>query len=261
MITVFTPTYNRKKELGTLIESLKKQSNLDFEWVVVDDGSSDGTKEYIEEIKENLPFSVNYRYVENGGKMRAINHGMKMAQGEYFFIVDSDDFLSENAIETVYKYGKQLPLEMGGMVFRKINKIDGKVSGKAYPQHSVDSTPIDIVYKLGIIGDKAEVFRTDILKQYPFQVFENEKFVPEASVWIKIGQKHKLRYIDEGIYYFEYLPSGYTNSFNRLIKNNPQGFAKYYKEMIGYDIPFKNKLKFLIRLIQCKLFILLGGKK
>ena len=182
MITVFTPTYNRKKELETLIESLKKQSNLDFEWVVVDDGSSDGTKEYIEEIKENLPFSVNYRYVENGGKMRAINHGMKMAQGGYFFIVDSDDFLSENAIETVYKYGNQLPLEMGGMVFRKINKIDGKVSGKAYPQHSIDSTPIDIVYKLGIIGDKAEVFRTDILKQYPFQVFENEKFVPEASV-------------------------------------------------------------------------------
>lgn len=261
MITVFTPTYNRKKELDILIESLKKQSNLNFEWVVVDDGSRDGTKEYIESIKDSLPFLVKYCYVENGGKMRAINRGVTMAQGEYFFIVDSDDFLTENAIETILKYAAELPSDMGGMVFRKINMLNKRTSGKPYPKHIVDSTPIDIVYKLGIIGDKAEVFRTEILREYPFEVFEDEKFVPEASVWIKIGQKYKLRYIDEGIYFFEYLPSGYTNSFSRLIKNNPRGFAKYYKEMIEYDIPLKNKLKFLIRLIQCKLFILLGGKK
>ena len=261
MVTVFTPTYNRKNSLKFLYESLKRQTDMDFQWIVVDDGSQDGTNQYIESLKGDAPFEIKYRYVENGGKMRAINIGVSISDGEFFFIVDSDDFVTNDAIEKIKKYGATLPKDMGGMAFRKMNRVDGVVTGKPFPQHIIDSTPLEIVYKRGIIGDKAEVFRTEILRKYPFRVYDGEKFIPEALVWMKIGTQHKIRYIDEGIYYFEYLPDGYTKNFTKLIKNNPKGFKEYYKEMLKYELPLTNKIKFLLRFLQAEFYILTGGTK
>ena len=260
-VTIFTPAYNRGDTLSRLYESLKKQNNKSFQWVVVDDGSVDNTRELIESWKKENILNIIYVYQENSGKMRAINRGVEFAEGEFFFIVDSDDYITEDAVETIISEGEKLPKNMGGMIFRKINIATGEITGKPYPQYSIDSTPIEIVYKLGIDGDKAEVFRTKYLREFPFKVYEGEKFVPEASVWIKIGEKYKMRYIDKGIYYFEYLEDGYTNNFLKLIKNNPRGFESYYSEMLKYNIPLKNKIKFFIRLLQSKYFKLIGGKR
>lgn len=260
-VTVFTPAYNRANTLPRLYESLKKQTLKDFEWLVVDDGSIDDTRELIEKWKDENIINIIYKYQNNSGKMRAINSGVELANGEFFFIVDSDDYITDDAIKTIILESEELPEDMGGMIFRKINIATGKIAGKPYPKYKIDSTPIEIVYKLGVDGDKSEVFRTKYLKETPFKVYEGEKFVPEATVWIKIGVKYKMRYIDKGIYYFEYLEDGYTNNFLNLIKKNPRGFEDYYKQMLNYDIPLKNKIKFLIRLIQSKYFRLLGGKK
>lgn len=260
-VTIFTPTYNRKDTLPRLYESLKKQSSKDFQWIVIDDGSCDGTGELLKKWIDEGKVNILYEYQKNSGKMVAVNRGAELAQGEYFFIVDSDDYLTDDAVETIINEGEKLPENMGGMIFRKIDIISGKISGKPYPQYSMDSTPIEVVYHLGITGDKAEVFRSRYIKANPFKVYKGEKFVPEALVWIKIGEQYKMRYIDKGIYYFEYLPEGYTNNFIQLMRKNPRGFEEYYKSMLKYHIPLFNKMKFFIRLIQCKYYKIVGGKK
>lgn len=263
MLTIFTPVFNRVETLTRLYESLLRQTSKEFQWIVVDDGSTDGSGELINSFQKNSPFEIIYRYVQNGGKMRAINNGVALATGEFFLIVDSDDYITDTCVEKILTYGKNLPKSMGGMIFRKIDMVSKKITGKPYPKDILDSSPIEIVYKFGIDGDKAEVFKTEILKRYPFKVFEKEKFIPEAIVWIKIGENHKMRYIDEGIYYFEYLEDGYTKNFNRLIRNNPRGFREYYKFMLSYPLPLKNKIKFLIRYIQTLYYIFKfkGGKE
>lgn len=263
MLTIFTPVYNREDTLRRLYESLLKQSSKEFHWVVVDDGSTDGSRGLIREFQIEAPFEITYKYVKNGGKMRAINEGVSLAKGEFFLIVDSDDYISENCVEIVLSYGKELPKSMGGMIFRKIDMETNKISGKPYPKKVIDSSPIEIVYNLGIDGDKTEVFRTDILREHPFQVYPEEKFIPEAIIWVKIGQRYKMRYVDEGIYYFEYLEDGYTRNFNKLMRSNPQGFREYYKFMLSFPLPIKNKIKFVIRYIQASYYTLRarGGER
>lgn len=250
-LTIFTPLYNRKDTIERLYRSLLKQKNREsFEWVIVDDGSTDGSGNLIEEFQKEKKIEITYKYTQNGGKMRAVNEGVKLAKGELFFIVDSDDYISDNCVELILKYANELPEKLGGLIFRKLDIQTGKVSGKSFPNLVMDSTPIEMVYNLGIIGDKAEIFKTELLRQNPFEVFEGEKFIPEATVWIKIGERYKMRYVDEPIYCFEYLEDGYTKNFYNLLKKNPKGFKKYYKEMLSYPIPFKNRVKFCIRYLQ-----------
>lgn len=260
-VTIFTPAYNREDTLPRLYESLKRQSSKDFQWIVVDDGSQDNTSGLMRQWIDEGELDILYEYQKNSGKMSAINRGAELAQGEYFFVVDSDDYISDDAIETIINEGEKLPKDMGGMIFRKIDIATGKITGKPYPEYKIDSSPIEIVYRLGIDGDKAEVFRSRYIKANPFKIHEGEKFVPEALVWVKIGEQYKMRYIDKGIYYFEYLPEGYTRNFKQVMKDNPKGFEEYYRAMLKYDIPLSNRIKFCIRLMQCKYFKLIGGKK
>ena len=260
LITVFTPTYNRKNMLSKLYDSLKKQTDKDFEWFIVDDGSKDGTEKLIQEYKKENRINIRYFYQENGGKQRAVNRGVKEAEGEYFFIVDSDDYLSEDAVEMIKKYGASLPKDFGGMVFKKINLKDENYKSIEnyknikFSQEILDTNPIDIIYKYHQYGDKGEIFKTEILKKYPFPEIEGEKFVPEGYIWNRIGKSYNLRYIDYGIYFFEYLEDGYTKNFKRDLKKNPKGFGLYYRDMLSYNIPFSAKIKFFLRYIQTKIY-------
>ncbi|MGL6064071.1 MAG: glycosyltransferase family 2 protein [Fusobacteriaceae bacterium] len=255
MITVFTPTYNRAYTLPKLYESLQKQSDSRFQWLVIDDGSTDNTEQLIELYKKENKIKIIYKKINNGGKMRAINRGVENCLSELFFIVDSDDYLHNKAIERILETYKNLPKEFAGMVFRKKNLKEEKEL-TVFPSAIIDSTPVEIFYNKKILGDKAEVFKTSVLKEgfFIFPEIKGEKFIPEGLVWNRIGKKYKLRYIDEIIYYFEYIQDGYTKNFNRLIKENPEGFKLYYKEMLTYSIPFYNKIKFLLRYMESCIF-------
>ena len=188
MITIFTPTYNRKKTLPKLYESLKNQNDKDFEWLIVDDGSNDGTDKLIEEYQKENILNIRYFYKENGGKQRAVNLGVEKSQGEYFFIVDSDDFLSFDAVSKIKEYALSLPKNFGGMVFRKINIKEKNYDKIKFTEKYLDTNPIDIVFKYNILGDKGEIFKTEVLKKYPFPEIEGEKFVPEGYIWNRIGK-------------------------------------------------------------------------
>lgn len=191
-ITVFTPTYNRAKLLPRLYKSLCKQTYLDFEWLIVDDGSTDNTEEIINkklEIRKSK-FKVKYYKKENGGKHTAINLGVKLADGDLIFIADSDDTLPLNAIETVIKYWNSIKDDKS---FAGVCGLDadpqGRIIGSGLPSEIIDDNSINIRYKLGISGDMKEVFRTDVLREFPLPEIEGERFCPEMLVWNRISTK------------------------------------------------------------------------
>ena len=243
MITVFTPTYNRANLLPDLYESLKRQTCKDFEWVIVDDGSTDDTEKLVNSWLPQADFSVLYIKKENGGKQRAVNLGLQQAKGEWFFIVDSDDILTDNAIETALRWANTIEDKdyFGGVAGLKGYK-DGKAIGSSFEGEYLDATTLERP-KYNITGDKAEIFATEVLKKFPFPEFEGEKFVPEALVYNRIAQAgYKLRWFNEVIYLVEYQPDGYSANTDRLLISNWKGYSLYVKEVMASDMPFKNKI-------------------
>lgn len=244
MITIFTPTYNRANKLTILFKSLLNQTVNQFEWIIVDDGSVDHTKETVESFKESSNLEITYIFQNNGGKHRAINQGVKLAKGELFFIVDSDDFLPTHAVETIikmYEINKHLP-EFGGVAGRK-SYFDGKLVGSSEAFDNLFSNAIDIRFKHYIQGDLAEVFLTKVLREFPFPEIDNEKFCPEALIWNRIAQKYKLLYFNENIYHCEYLPDGLTAKIVKIRMTSPIASMLTYSELESYNVPFKEKIK------------------
>lgn len=252
MITVFTPAYNRAHLLQRLYESLEAQTCKDFEWVVVDDGSQDNTKEVIEEYIKSSSFPIRYFYQENGGKHRAINRGVKEAKGELFFIVDSDDSITENAIETITDQYKEVCDDnsfcgvsgcMTSHSGNEINNLNQTLSFDGITVHCIYCNALDIRYKYNVKGDLAEVFKTAVLREFPFPEIDNERFCPEALVWNRIAQKYKLRYFDEVIYHRDYLDGGLTEKIVKIRMDSPIASTAHYAELNSYNIPFLQKVK------------------
>lgn len=233
MITVFTPTYNRGYIIQQLYNSLILQSYKDFEWLVIDDGSTDDTEELFKSFIAERKIKIYYSKVKNGGKHRAINKGLELAQGNFFFIVDSDDYLPSNALERVSFFTKQIESEdaFAGVSGLRIYPDGRKVGGEA-KYTTLDTDSISIREKFHVKGDMAEVFKTEILKQYPFPEFDGEMFISEGTVWSRIAQKYNLRYFYEGIYICDYLEDGLTKSIRKHHRNSPKGTMLFYNEMI-----------------------------
>ena len=212
--TVFTPAYNRAHTLTRLYESLKRQSLKDFEWLVVDDGSTDNTEELIQSFIDEKPFfEINYIKTENGGKHRAINRGMPYARGELTFLLDSDDWLTDDSLEIIDTEEKKiLDEKKDGFVSISGLKLysNGTPIGKTFEGDHIEITYLERG-RNGISGDKGEVFYTDILKKYPFPEFEGEKFATERLVWNEMAKDgYKIRYFNKPVQYCEYLEDGLT---------------------------------------------------
>lgn len=257
LVTVFTPTYNRAYVISKLYESLLSQTNMSFEWVVVDDGSVDDTKELFDFFLRENKIAINYIKTENGGKQRAINKGVSVAKGELFFIVDSDDYLIDEAISYLCNEWTLIKDEsnVAGSCFRRVNYNTGKIIGGECSIEVGKYNSIEMTYELGIAGDKAEVFKTSVMKLFPFPEFDNENFVPEALVWNRISKEYKLRFVNVGIYMCDYLEDGLSYNFYKNLQKNPNGFAEYYKEVLFYKkIPLVVKIKSFIRYVQCLFF-------
>ena len=222
MITVLTPTYNRAKYLNKAYESLVIQTNKNFEWIIVDDGSTDDTKKYVSKIQKENKIKIKYFYKENGGKHTALNLGTKEAKGELILVLDSDDYLTNNAIELCNKYWKKYKnnKKICGMVFMH------KISNPKYKYKKFDecvSNTIDFKYNDGHLSDMCDVIRRDILLKYPYPVYENEKFLSEVIVVGNIAKKYDTAYIPIEICCTEYLDDGLSNNWLKLVVNNPKG--------------------------------------
>lgn len=243
-ITIFTPTYNRAHLLPRLYESLILLENCDFEWVIVDDGSIDSTEQVVNEFIKKAFFPIFYFKKENEGKHTAINEGVMKANGELFFIVDSDDFLPSDSLDKITHYYKKIEGEdeIAGVVGkRKI--INNNAVNYNFKQKEFICSAFDFRYNYNYTGDMAEVYRTDVLRKFLFPVFEGEKFVTESVVWFRIAKKYRLLYFDEFIYNCEYQEDGLTDNYRKLIENNPKGSLLYYRELLTYSIPESEKRK------------------
>ena len=224
-ITVFTPTYNRKDLIDRLYQSLLRQTQKNFEWLVVDDGSADGTEKYFADLlsAEN-PFQIRYIKQDNGGKHRAINNGVDNALGKLFFIVDSDDYLTPDAIEKVNQWVETLD---DSRKWAGISGLKGFSKDRVVGQRHKECCFVDAKNserrKFKLLGDKAEVYFTDVLREHPFPEIPGEKFISEEIVWNAIARDgYYLRWFNEIIYICDYLESGLTKD-NVKDKKNPIG--------------------------------------
>lgn len=252
-ITVFTPSYNRCYTLCRLAESLFCQTNDRFEWYVIDDGSTDGTDVFFEKLlAKELPIKVRYEKVENGGKQRAINRAVKYIESEFTFIVDSDDYLTPDAIDKIYRWIDNLPAGVAGVAGVRANGQNEPIHGApTFDGEYIEITNLERA-QYNLSADMAEVYRTEILRKYPFKVWPGEKFVPEANVWDEIALAgYPLRWYKDVIYICEYLEDGLTKGSWNLLKKNPMGYAMMFDHQLLTEISGKQKWRITVQMMSC----------
>lgn len=257
--TVFTPTYNRGGVIERVYKSLCNQTFEDFEWVVVDDGSTDDTEIVMKSfLSENSTFPITYKKKENGGKHTAINMASTIAKGKFFFIVDSDDYLLPRSLENIFLYIKQIE-ENGlfagvaglrgnsfGAAWNQFGTGSGKTNTRHESKEYLDATSFDYRYKYKIYGDRAEVVRTELLKSHLFPEYAGENFVSEGVLWSALAHEGYLfRWFNTVVYITEeYRSDGLTKNIKEVHKRNPKGIRDYNNQLLGYrELPFEQRFR------------------
>lgn len=257
-LSILTATYNRAKYLPRLYESIKNnlKNNIDIEWIVVDDGSEDDTKEQVQTFIDEDKVEIKYLHQENGGKMKAINEAVKLATGELIVDCDDDDYFVENAFEIIEENAKLL-LEnekLYGLVFLR-KETDGRISGKEFLKDKQETTMFDLYFKDDIQGEKVIVFNSKIRKEFSHELENGEKFVTEARMYHKMDEKYKLLTLNIAIMQGSYIADGYSKNINKTFKKYPVGYYMYFKEILSRKM---QGVKFKKRLYAIKHFILFG---
>lgn len=231
--------------MRSLWDSLQKQTVKDFEWLVVDDGSTDGTKNLITQLQENSDFPIRYIYKSNGGKHTALNVGIQTICSELTFIVDSDDCVTDDAVESILKIHKKYRLQNNicGYAFLRAFP-DGKVNGKKFDVDEKIGSYIDVrVNGDDTSADKAEVFKTHCLKEFPFPEYPNEKFLGEDLVWVRMARKYQMVHINKAIYIGNYLEDGLTNNRRKHNIASPVGCMHRAEEFMESDLKTRYRIK------------------
>lgn len=249
-ISVLTATYNRANLLNKLYASLLMNSNIckdcQIEWLIMDDGSTDSTKELVEGyIKERI-IDIKYFYQENQGKMVAINNLVEEAKGEFIVECDADDFFTRDAFNIIQKSIQECKdlSKIYALVFLKKTK-DNKNMGNEFINNNYVSTMFDLYFKEKITGEKALVYNTSIRKQFKYKVEQNEKFVTEARIHHEMDLKYKVICFNKTIMTCEYQKDGYTKNINKQFQKSPLGYYEYFKEIFYqslHGVTFKKRL-------------------
>lgn len=265
-ISIFTPTYNRAHLLRDAYESLCEQDFGNpplvgepegaFEWLIVDDGSTDNTEEVVKGFIQESKISIRYFKKPNGGKHTAINLGAKEAKGELFWILDSDDSLPKDALSIVAECWDSLDRSQKSKLAGICGYMahhDGKVIGSPIVDVGTIASSLEMRHKLHVTGDMMEVWRTDIMREFPFPEKPNERFCPEALIWNRIAKKYPLYIIPDVIYYRDYLDGGLTDNIIKIRMKSPIASMMTYAELfdvesnlnpnLNFKLPFGQKVK------------------
>lgn len=230
LLTIFTPTYNRVDKLEKIYRSLCKQNFKSFEWLIVDDGSTDQTEDLIFNFISERKIDINYFKKSNGGKHTAFNFAVEKAKGNLFFCVDSDDYISDTCVQNIIEIIQSENFN-GGVIAYKSNE-EGMLLSDTFPKGIRYSNMLELELDFKCKGEFSLVIPTQILKQSLFPVFENEKFITESVIYDKISNNCKFIILDKILTICEYQPDGYTNNLNELMKKNPTGFTLYFMQRI-----------------------------
>lgn len=243
-LTIITPTYNRGHLLSNLYRSLCEQSNYDFQWLIIDDGSTDNTEEMVS-LFESDRFQIDYIKKENGGKHTALNQSHSFIKGRFIVIVDSDDRLIPEAVDIILNYWDKYETDMkiGGISFLKGYSENAPMT-KAFPDEETVSNFIDYRINAGVRGDCCETVRTEWFVRFKFPVYEGEVFMPEGSLWQKIGEKSDMAFVNQIIYVGDYLENGLTKRGRSVRIQNPNGMM--YDSRICFEcrrVKFSRRMK------------------
>jgi glycosyltransferase involved in cell wall biosynthesis len=190
VFTVCTPTYNRAELLPRVYASLARQTLMDFEWVIVDDGSTDNTQAVVRNLNERAKFPIRYLWQENRHKKVAFNHGVREALGTLLVALDDDDEIPPDTLASLARIWEGIPgidrerfVGVTGLCARP----DGEVVGDLYPKDVFDCSAADLYFKHRVRGEKFGCMRVDLLRRFPFPE-DIEGFVPESLVWWAIAR-------------------------------------------------------------------------
>lgn len=247
-LTIFTPTYNRGHLLTRLYKSLEEQKSNDFEWLIVDDGSTDNTKIKVNELKKKSNFPIRYIFQQNSGKWKSFNNGVLKANGNLFFCVDSDDMLYEGAINNIIKSWTRAMHEKNdicGIIGKKIDTENKQLSSKFPPKIRYSDT-YTLTEVLKCRGEFALIYKVDVLKRNLFPD-TGEKFITENVIYDKIALQYKMFLLDKVLNICEYQSDGLSHNIYKIMLNNPIGYKIYYSQRIDMAITSKERFNYLIR--------------
>jgi glycosyltransferase involved in cell wall biosynthesis len=252
VFTVFTPTYNRAHTLHRVYDSLCAQTLRDFEWLVVDDGSTDNTAGLIVDWVKSADFPIRYFRQEHSGKHIAHNLAVREARGRFFLPFDSDDACVPEALERIQHYWNTIPVGDRSSFFAVIGLCcdqNGNVIGDLFPSNPFDSDLREKQYVYKLRGEKWGAGLTTVIRRYPFPEIQGTQFAPEGIVWLDIAKNYKIRYVNEvlRIYYVNDTVTGVTLSKNRKLSENAPGRLYYHIWILNNDLGYfvRSPLPFL----------------
>ena len=224
-LTIFTPTYNRAYCLHLGYEALCRQTCKDFLWLIIDDGSTDNTRQLVEGWIKEAKVDIIYHYQDNQGMHGAHNTAYDLINTELNTCIDSDDYMPDDAVEKIVSFWKENGSDRYAGIVGLDVTFDDKVIGTKLPDNR-KSTRLDMFYSEGGRGDKKLVYRTEVIKQYPkYPVFEGEKYLSLGYVYQLIDQDYELLILNEPICKVEYRADGSSMNMFRQYIRNPRSFA------------------------------------
>lgn len=251
VLTIFTPTYNRAYILDRCYNSLVAQTNKDFIWIIVDDGSTDNTEQLVKSWQNDKLISIEYYKQKNSGKMQAHNLGVEKTKTELFVCLDSDDYFTKETVEIIInEYKKNNKDNIVGMFAPKYYENLKQIGNKELPLNIEKSTLQEIYNKYKYQGDTMLIFKSKIIKKYSFPKIQGEKFIPETYLYDKIDQDGSLYIIrNKPMYISEYLDDGYTKNAKKNISQNPKGYMLYANQGMVLNKKIKYKYKCACRYV------------
>lgn len=262
LFTVLTPAFNRAWTLPGLKDSLDRQEFRDFEWLVVDDGSADGTEALIGEWAGTSSYVMRLLSGPNGGKHRALNRGIPEARGRWIFIVDSDDRLPPDSLALIAALVPEADRDpsIGGIMGLRCDP-EGTAIGEDFPPGLVRADAAALTFRDGLRGDKAEVFKADVLRRFPFPEFPGEKFITECVVWFRIAAAgYDLLILPAPIYICEYRSDGLSARSLALRIANPAGTQLFYREELALPYPLRSLFREAVNLVRFRVHGLLAAR-
>lgn len=252
LITVFTPTYNRKDCIHRCYESLQRQTSCNFEWLIIDDGSTDRTEELIRKWQsEETRFPIRYCYKENGGLHTGYNKAIELAQTELFVCIDSDDWMPDDAIANMERIWQNLAEQDYVGIMGIDSYEDGRCVGGMFPEDVHEMFLYEKLTKYKIPGDKKMIHRTDLLKKVaPMPTFDGEKFFNPSYMMYQLDQFGKLYVTNDCFCIVDYQPDGMSSNFYKQLRNSPRSFAETRKLYLRFpDVSPAFKLRHSIHYI------------
>lgn len=232
-LTVITTTYNRAYCLHQVYESLLRQTSDDFIWLIIDDGSTDNTKEIVQGWKDEGRVQIEYFFKPNGGMHTARNLAYEKAHTELNVIIDSDDWMTDDGVELITSFWKKNRSEQFyGIISHNID-TKGKIIGSSFPENINAAKHRDLIEKYHLSGDKKLILRSALSRQFPYPEFQGEKFYPASYKFRKLDQNYDLLILNKATCVVDYNNDSMTYDKFAQYKANSKGFAHYRNEMIS----------------------------